>query len=148
MIRALSPQRKGYSLLELLLGLLILGIITSLTSYSLLKNSHRYQLRRAVWSIQMKLNQARYLAILKNSALRCHIQPQGMYLEKRDPVSQEWLMLNFSAFSGVKVKANNSPVFYPQGTVSPLASIVVKNEAGSFKITVAISGRIKTTKIK
>ena len=148
MTRFLPRQGKGYSLLELLLGLLILGIISSLTSYSLLKNSPRYQLCQAVWSLQMKLNQARYLAILKNMSYRCLIQPEGIYLEKRDPVSGKWSTLNFSSFSGVKIKANNSPVFHPQSTVSPLASIVVENEAGSFKITVAISGRVKTVKIK
>ena len=108
MTRFLPRQGKGYSLLELLLGLLILGIITSLTSYSLLKNSPRYQLRQAVWSLQMKLNQARYLAILKNMSHRCLIQPEGIYLEKRDPVSGKWSTLNFSSFSGVKIKANNS----------------------------------------
>ncbi|MCP2620349.1 prepilin-type N-terminal cleavage/methylation domain-containing protein [Candidatus Aminicenantes bacterium AC-334-K16] len=138
----------GYSLLEVLIGLFILGIITSLTSYSLLKSSPRYQLRQAVWALLMKLNQARYLAVLKNTSHRCVIRHDGVYLEKRNSASLEWEMLSFSHFSGVKIKANNSPVFHPRGTVSPLASIVIENAAGAFKITIAISGRIKTVKIK
>lgn len=48
---------------------------------------------------------------------------------------------------GVNVEANNSPLFHPEGTVSNLASIYVFNSWGKYRITIAITGRIKTTPI-
>jgi hypothetical protein len=49
---------------------------------------------------------------------------------------------------GVNIQANNSPVFHPQGTVSNLASIMISNTWGSYKITLAISGRIRIAKLE
>ena len=138
----------GFSLLEVTIAVLILSFVAGLTSISLFQSSARYQLRRTTWAIQMKLNQARYLAIFKNSPHRCVVTENSLTIEKKDSKTKEWVKLSTLNFSGVKVTSNNSPVFYPQATVSNLASILIKNRAGSFKITIAISGRVKTIKLE
>jgi len=43
----------------------------------------------------------------------------------------------------VTLKANNTPVFYPEGTVSNLATILVSNDRGGYRITLAMTGRVK-----
>jgi len=135
---------RGFSLIDVLIGIFILGLIVTFASYALLQSSPRYQLRRSTWAIQVKLIQARYLAIFKNIPHRCVFKKTGIVLEKKDSASQKWIAISYQELPGVVVEANNTPTFYPQGTVSNLASILVYNANGSFKITIAISGRIKT----
>ena len=56
--------------------------------------------------------------------------------------------MNFRTIFVPSVKINSSPVFSPTGSVSPLCSIFVKNSKYQYKITLSISGRIKTTEIR
>lgn len=137
----------GFSLTEVMIGVFIIGLITTFASYAMLQSSPRYQLRQSTWAIQMKLNQARYLAIFKNIPHRCVFKKGALFLEKKDQASGNWVPISYQELPGVTAEANNTPTFHPQGTVSNLASILVYNSAGSFKITIAISGRIKTLKI-
>jgi hypothetical protein len=46
-------------------------------------------------------------------------------------------------FEGVNISATNSPIFHPLGTVSNLTSVYISNTAGKYRISLAISGRIK-----
>ncbi|MCR4397081.1 MAG: hypothetical protein NUW07_10180, partial [Candidatus Saccharicenans sp.] len=60
----------------------------------------------------------------------------------------QWLNRRRELLEGVEVTANNAPVFYPQGTVSSLATIRIRNESGAYQVTVAITGRIKITAVE
>ena len=44
---------------------------------------------------------------------------------------------------GVNITATNSPIFHPLGTVSNLTSVYISNTSGKYRISLAISGRIK-----
>ena len=46
-------------------------------------------------------------------------------------------------YQDVTMTASNNPSFLPRGTASNLASITLTNSAGSRKITVSITGRVK-----
>ena len=68
-------------------------------------------------------------------------------LQKYDTKQQEWVTDEWGFLEGVNLKANNSPIFHPRGTVSNLASIYISNAKGKYKITLAISGRIKIAQL-
>ena len=140
-------MKKGFSLLEALLFLGVTAILLYVGSNALLNLAPKYRLTRATWEIQTRLNYARYRAIFEGRAVRVSFKPKGYTIEKFDEELKEWKADISGSFEGVKVEANNSPTFYPLGTVSNLATITVSNSWGSFRITLAISGRIRVSQI-
>ena len=69
-------------------------------------------------------------------------------VESYDPVRKAWVLEERHPAEGVSIEANNTPLFGPDGAVSGLATILVSNRWGAYKITLAITGRIKTTKYR
>jgi prepilin-type N-terminal cleavage/methylation domain-containing protein len=140
-------MKRGFSLLEVLLMLALAGILLYAGSYAFLNLAPKYRLNRATWEIQTRLNYARYKAIFEGRDVRVSFRPRGYTVEKYDNMLKVWKVDASGSFEGVTVEANNRPTFHPLGTVSNLATITVLNSWGGFRITLAISGRIRVTKI-
>jgi Tfp pilus assembly protein FimT len=138
-----SKQRRGFSLLEALVSLFLLGLVTATASRSLQRSTPRYRLLRAVREVHSAMNSARYRAIFKGFRVRVRFNERGYVVEDFDPSEGEWKNRPSVRLEGVTVEANNAPVFHPLGTVSNLASIYIWNGRGRYRITIAISGRIK-----
>ena len=137
---------KGFTLLEVLVFLSIFSILLGLASNSFLNSSDKYRLQKAVWEIHAKLNYARFKAIFNGTKSRISFNPYGYTIEKYNQNNGEWEIDMENILEGVYIQSNNSPEFHPQGTVSNLASITVSNTWGRYKITLAISGRIRIVK--
>jgi hypothetical protein len=56
--------------------------------------------------------------------------------------------MEFSLGKNVSVTINSSPIFFPNGSIAPLCSILVENEVSHYKITISIAGRVKITEMK
>ncbi len=140
-------MKRGFSLLEALLMLAAAAFLLYAGSNALLNLAPKYRLSRATWEIQTRLNYARYRAIFEGRAVRVSFKPGGYTVEKYDDMLKEWKADASGSFEGVRIEANNSPTFHPLGTVSNLATITVSNSWGGFRITLAISGRIRVAKI-
>ena len=138
---------KGFTLLEVLVFFSIFSILLGAASISFLNSSDKYRLQKAVWEIHAKLNYARFKAIFDGTKSRVLFNPAGYTIEKFDQEKGDWKFDSGNSLEGVYVQANNTPLFHPQGTVSNLASITLSNSWGSYKITLAISGRIKISKL-
>jgi len=143
---ACKNQLAGMTLLEILVALFLFAIMVSGASVFLMKTSARYRLQRAVWEICSQMNRARYRAVFQGTRYRIHLDEGGYSIEEYDVQGKRWRTKKAALLSGVLIQANNSPVFHPQGTVSNLATIKVSNAVGSYRITLAISGRIKVVK--
>lgn len=139
---------KGFTLIEVLVFFSIFAVLLGLASISFLNSSDKHRLQKAVWEIHSKLNYARFKAIFDGTKSRISFNPAGYTIEKYSPETGDWKMEMGNILEGVFIQANNSPVFHPQGTVSNLASIMVSNTWGSYKITLAISGRIRIAKLE
>lgn len=137
---------KGFTLLELLVLFSIFAIVLGLASISSLNSSDKYRLQKAVWEVHAKLNYARFKAIFDGTKSRVIFNQTGYTIEKFDQDMGDWKFDVGNVLEGVHVQANNNPMFHPQGTVSNLVSIILSNSWGSYKITLAISGRIKIVK--
>lgn len=137
---------KGFSLLEATLSLFILAILVSLFSQAFLNLAPKYKLQKAVWEIHSSLNYARYRSLFKGIKVRVRFDRHSYTIEKYDESDGKWIMEQSTLLDGVTIQANNSPIFHPRGTVSNLASIFISNSWGKYKITLAISGRIKVVK--
>lgn len=137
---------RGFALWELIVFLAILSVLLGLASVSFLDSFPKHKLQKALWEVHAKMNYARYKAIFDGTKSRIVFNPNGFIIEVFSQKNGEWRIVQGNVLEGVSVQSNNSPVFYPQGTVSNLATIILSNAWGSYKITLAISGRIKTVK--
>ena len=144
---SLNFKRQGYSLMEMLICLFIFSIMIGLFSTSFLSLSPKYKLQKAAWEIRSRLNFARYKAIFEGEKVRVSFDSNRYKIEQYDEIQNIWLVKLENILEGVTVNANNSPLFHPGGTVSNLASIYVTNSWGQYKITIAITGRIKVVPI-
>jgi prepilin-type N-terminal cleavage/methylation domain-containing protein len=140
-------RRKGFSLLELVCVLAFLGVVITLASTSFLNLAPKYRLQQAVWQIYSHLNFAKHKAIFEGIPVRLKFYSESYAIEKYDEIQKVWHLEKENFLEGVQIQANNNPTFYPEGTVSNLASIFIFNSRGRYKITLAISGRIKILRL-
>ncbi|NIM58472.1 MAG: prepilin-type N-terminal cleavage/methylation domain-containing protein [Candidatus Aminicenantes bacterium] len=136
-------NQKGFSLVEVLIATFMIAIILGLASTSFLNLAPKYKLKSAVREINSRLNYARYKSIFEGVKVRIKFAHHSYAIETYDEEKKEWKREREYFLDGVTLQANNSPTFHPVGTVSNLASIYISNSWGKYKITLAISGRIK-----
>lgn len=143
----MKKSEGGFSLMETVIALLVVALIAVVASTSFLSYAPKYRLLSAVRKVHSRLNYARYKAIFEGKKVRLKFESNGYTVEKYDEDRKEWKRETRSILEGVTIQANNNPVFHPQGTVSNLASIIISNSWGKYRVTLAISGRIKVTQL-
>ncbi|UCC40156.1 MAG: prepilin-type N-terminal cleavage/methylation domain-containing protein [Candidatus Aminicenantes bacterium] len=140
-------SNRGFTLYEVVISLSIFAIICSIALTSFLNLVPKYKLKKAVWEVNSRMNYARYKAIFEGIKVRVRFGPQNCSIEKYDINKKKWKREASYFLEGVMLKATNNPIFHPTGTVSNLASVTISNSWGKYKISLAISGRIKTVKL-
>lgn len=151
--RAVIPEqqrmgnRLGFSLLELVIAFSMLSLLTVFGSISLMRAAPKFRLHRAAWEVNSCLNWARYKSIYSGKKIKTVFEKDRFSFFTFDTPQNSWLPIQTHIVEGVILSANNSPIFHPAGTVSNLATILIGNSAGGYKITLAISGRIKLTQV-
>lgn len=118
-----------------------------MVSTSFLNLAPKYRLQKAVWEINSRLNFARYKALFEGTKVRIKFYSSGYAIEIYDEKEKKWELEEKHFLEGVSLQANNSPSFHPRGTVSGMASIYISNSWGRYKITLALSGRVKIAKL-
>ncbi|HCS49116.1 MAG: hypothetical protein A2V45_15760 [Candidatus Aminicenantes bacterium RBG_19FT_COMBO_58_17] len=134
---------KGYSLIEAVIALALVTLVIYGASNAFLGHAPKHRLNKAAWEIQTRLNYARHKAIFEGHPFRVRFRSTGYVVEEFDSTINRWRPEAGGSCEGVTIEANNSPTFHPAGTVSNLATITISNAAGSCRITLAISGRIR-----
>lgn len=147
-INSSSPSETGFSLLDVLVSFFILAVLTGLFSQAVMNMVPKYQLQKGVWGIHSCLSYARYRALFQGVKIRVKFDSASCIIEKYDENEKKWKAVQSSFFEGISLQANNSPIFHPRGTVSNLASIYISNSSGKYRITLAISGRVRVLKIQ
>jgi Tfp pilus assembly protein FimT len=141
-------KKKGFTLVETVLAITLAGFLVYGGSVSFKQLVPKFQLQTGLWEIQSSLNQARFKAAWRGRRYRVRFEGQRCVLEAYDEGSGSWRLDRLARLERVEVTANNSPTFYPEGTVSDLATITVSNARGAYRITVAITGRVKAAKVR
>ena len=140
-------DKKGFTLVEAVIVLALVSLLILAGSGSISGLAPRYQLQRAVWEVRARLNQARIRSVWEGVSVRVRLSSGAIALEQYDEKGKTWKTLQTEFLEGVRIEANNSPIFHPTGTVTGLATILVSNSRGAYRITLAISGRVKVVKI-
>jgi prepilin-type N-terminal cleavage/methylation domain-containing protein len=139
----MARHRRGFTLIEAAMVLALSGLLVLGGAQAVGRLGPKLRLQSGIWEVTSGLGQARFQAIMSGEPIRVRFLPSGFVLERYDVAAAAWRTARRSVLEGVAVRANNAPVFHPQGTVSNMATITVSNSRGSFRITVAITGRIK-----
>ncbi len=126
---------------------MILATLVYMAATSFLNLAPKYRLEKAVWELGAALQSAKYKSLFEGTSIRVRIYSGSYALEKYDEKLGIWRLGEKHFLDGVKVEANNTPVFTPDGMTSGMATITVGNSWGKYKITVAITGRIRTTRL-
>jgi prepilin-type N-terminal cleavage/methylation domain-containing protein len=137
----------GFTLLEAMVVLVLVSILFLAGTVPASRSAARFDLERAVWGIRAHLNQARIRSIWEGVPIRFRINRDGFSMESYDENAKTWESVESGRWEGVAVEANNTPVYYPTGSVTGMATILVSNARGAYRITLAITGRIKATKL-
>jgi prepilin-type N-terminal cleavage/methylation domain-containing protein len=140
-------MKAGFTLIETSIALAITAMLIYLAGTTFQNLIPKYRLEKSVWEIGSALHAARAKALFKGVSHRVKFGPGLTAVESYDPARKAWVLEERHAAEGVSIEANNVPVFGPDGAVSGLATILVSNRWGAYKITLAITGRIKTAKI-
>lgn len=143
----MDASRRGFTLVEAALALGLAGLLALGGAHAVQGLASRLHLRAGTFEVTSGLGQARFRAIMSGESVRVRFRPGGFDLESRDEASGVWRLRRSISLEGVSIRANNAPVFHPQGTVSSLATITVSNAKGTYAITIAITGRIRTSRV-
>ena len=140
-------RKKGFSLLDLVITLSLLSILLCISLPFSKKMGLKYLLKSTTREICANLNYARYKSIFQKTKYRVRFFEKNYAVERYNSIKKKWEIEKINILRNVIVNTNNNPVFHPNGTVSNLASIYISNSTGKYKITIAISGRIKISKL-
>ncbi|MCX6566653.1 MAG: prepilin-type N-terminal cleavage/methylation domain-containing protein [Candidatus Aminicenantes bacterium] len=145
MVRSMTG--RGFTLIETALVLAIFAIIIYMAAFSFLNLASKYRLEKAVGEVRAALNTARAKSILNGCNFRVRFGADCYRIENYDETANIWIPDTAAGIEGATVEANNTPVFTPEGAVTNLATIRISNGWGGYKLTLAITGRIKTTRL-
>jgi prepilin-type N-terminal cleavage/methylation domain-containing protein len=143
-----AQRRSGFTLIEALVAVSLLGSLVYLGSEAFRQMAPRYCLEKAVWDVRSALNSARFRALTEGASFRFRFAGQAYTLERYDAETKTWLLAGKTTLEKVSVAANNTPVFTSDGTVTGLATIAIANDWGEYRLTLAITGRIKTARTR
>ncbi len=142
---------KGFTLMELMIVLGIMSITLMLTNMWLSTQLPHWRLNGAVRQVVSDLVAAKMKAVVERNRQRIFFQDNRHYVILDDKnnngkidVGEHQVTRDIQAdYQDITMTASNNPSFLPRGTASNLASITLTNSAGSRKITVSITGRVK-----
>ncbi len=110
-----------------------------------------WRLNGAVRQVMSDLVAAKMSAVVERNRQRIFFQDNRHYLILDDKNNNGKIDVGEpqesrdiqTDYQDVTLTASNNPSFLPRGTASNLASITLTNSAGSKKITISITGRVK-----
>jgi prepilin-type N-terminal cleavage/methylation domain-containing protein len=147
-----NKSKKGMTIFEMFVALAVLSVLITMGMPGFNSYLKRMEVRNTLRTITGVLNTARFKAIVLNKGVKFCIEDKNeeeMVIRLKEKKDSKWeKFMEFSLEKKVSVTINSSPIFYPNGSIVPLCSILVENEVYHYKITISIAGRVKITEMK
>lgn len=140
-----TSRRRGMTLLELLVALLIVGMLWSIAIPAFKSFFIRARVEHSVRTVNVALSVARYDAIQWNRSIKVEFNAKQNAIVLKRKENNIWTgYKRFDINEDVFVAFNNAPVFSPYGTAAPLCSINIRYDVFIYKITISMAGLINT----
>ncbi|MBI5745631.1 MAG: GspH/FimT family protein [Nitrospirae bacterium] len=144
-------DNKGFTIIELMIVVAIIGIIAAIGFVSLTKQIPHYRLNGSVRDLVSDLRWARTLAIASGEKVNLRLDPSNdryqveKALNPGTPISRvRDLRQDYPGVDLISSSGGNLITFEPRGTTSSWTTIKIGNSSGEEKkITVIVTGRIK-----
>jgi Tfp pilus assembly protein FimT len=147
-----NKSKKGMTIFEMFVALAVISVVITMGMPGFNSYLKRMEVRNTLRTITGVLNTARFKAIVLNKGVKFCIEDKNeeeMVIRLKEKKDSKWeKFMEFSLEKKVSVTINSSPIFYPNGSIVPLCSILVENEVYHYKITISIAGRVKITEMK
>ena len=146
--RSLTWGHAGFSLVELLVLLVVVGALFSLALPAFMSYYKSAHVRAAASGIAAYLNQGRQLAIQQNQRVCVHIASTALHYALGSCAGTVWVgpgtdaAGNIPAPGGIVLTTTADPVFSNLGAAAPAASITVTDGSASLSVIVSASGRV------
>ncbi len=146
-----TDSDRGYTLIELVIVMSILLMVTLLSQNWLTSQLPKWRLNGAARQVVSDFMGAKMQAVTQGNKYRVTFLDDRHYTILDDdnsngkPDPGELLVTRDiqTEYSGVTLISTNNPIFHPRGTASNLGTVTLKNSAGSKRISVGITGRVK-----
>ncbi len=144
------PGAEGFTLLEVMATVVISLILSSVMVPQFIGMANRARLNGATRELVSDIMQTRMAAVSKNKpyqlevndehtyTITCDANRDGTFAEDEKVACRDLS----SGYSGVALKADNTIVFNPKGTVAS-SKFTLVNSTGKKKVLVNIAGRVK-----
>ena len=142
-------QVAGFTLLELMMTMAIIGIVSSVTAVNVVREIPRYRLTNAASQLAWTFRGLRMRAISQLHAVQVTFTNNHVYTVWTDRNNNgisdngevQTVDINV-AYPGVRLASTANPTFNPTGTVTNLPTITLTNPTGSKTLTMNILGDV------
>jgi prepilin-type N-terminal cleavage/methylation domain-containing protein len=139
----------GFTLVELLVTMAIIGIVSSVTAVNMIREIPRYRLTNAASQLTWTFRGLRMRAISQHHAVKVTFTNNHVYTVWTDrndngiSDSGEAQTIDINgAYPGVQLASTADPTFNATGTVTNLPTITLTNPTGSKTLTMNILGDV------
>ena len=146
--RSLTWVHAGFTLVELIVLLVVVGALSSLSLPAFMSYYKSAQVRAAAAGIAAYLNQGRQLAIQQNQRVCVHITSTAMHYTLGSCAGTVWVgpgtdaTGNIPAPGGIALTTTADPVFTNLGAAAPAATVTVTHGSASLSVVVSAAGRV------
>lgn len=134
-------KKNGFNLIETTISLSLISFLMVFSIPSFKNIISKLNFKTAQSQVVNSLYFARYKSAFTGNDYRWKALGDSIAVEKE--LNGEWVLERMIKVDHCVVTANNSPIFHPEGLVTNMATVYLKNKKMSSKITIAITGRIK-----
>jgi len=137
----------GFTLVECLVGLTLAGILVSAAAPPVRKLAQSFALSGGIHMVESSLHWGRSHAITANTGLALIVDSDGRRFYWTDVYTGESYDGTIRYLpAGVRISSSpRRPLrFFQKGNAVPAGTLVVQGEAGSWRVIVSPSGRIRT----
>jgi prepilin-type N-terminal cleavage/methylation domain-containing protein len=146
-------RQAGFTLIEIILVVAIIGIITALATPMFLSYYQGAQLRVAAEEVVTFLNQGRQMAITQNGLICVHITSTAMHYHLGGCGGATWIgpgtdgAGNIAVPQGITLLTTADPIFnYLGGTTQGATYTITHTQSNTLvHVVVALSGRVSVT---